>query len=72
MDWQNALDADTIRQATDSDRFRQTAAFAGDDGSFENLDAFAVAFFDFQVNLDEIANFTFGISISQLFVSQSL
>jgi hypothetical protein len=65
---QDAFDTDAIGQAANRHGFGQASAFLGNDGAFEDLDTFAFAFFDLQVNFDVVTNFDLGQIRTELFV----
>ena len=56
VDWENPFDADAGGNAANRERFVDAAMLLGNDRAFEDLKTFSRAFFDFDVNLNGIAD----------------
>src|SRR5438876_5088107 len=56
MEWKHPLDAFSVRDAPDRERFVESAAFTADHNASEYLDSFFVSFYDPRVNPYAIAD----------------
>jgi hypothetical protein len=63
----HALDTFAIADAANGKAFVNATAFAGDDNTGENLDAFLITFFDPGMDLDGVADFEGGDLFFELF-----
>ena len=68
VDGEGPFDADTIGYPADGECFAGPAALPPDDGAFENLDALAVAFHDFDVDANGVARLEGGNIAAHLFL----
>jgi hypothetical protein len=69
MYWEDALDALAEGDFAYGEGGAVTAVLEGDADAFKDLNAFLVAFLDFDVNLYRVAGFTAGRSVRSCFCS---
>src|SRR5262249_52348534 len=67
VDGENAFHAFAVADPADSERLVETAAAPADDDAGKNLDSFLVAFHDFGVDADGIADIELGGFLAELF-----
>ena len=66
VQWEDALHTVSKRNLSDSECRANSAMFLGDADAFEDLNAFFIAFLDFDVNFDRVSGFEFRKSRAQL------